>query len=67
MKLIKIKTLEGKTAILNIAKISYWFGINETQTNICIDSENYFTVNISIEEFATRLEACDDSRFVWDF
>lgn len=67
MKLIKIKTTEGKTAILNIAKISYWYEINETQTNIWMNSEDYFTVDIPIEEFATRLEDCDDSRMVWEF
>lgn len=67
MKLIKIKTSEGKTAILNTAKISYWFGINETQTNICMNVEDYFTVDIPIETFATGLEGCDDSRIVWDF
>lgn len=68
MKLLKVTTKEGKKAIINTSNVSYWYGLNETETSISfINSEDFITVCISVDEFAQRLEACDDSRMVWDF
>ena len=68
MKLIKVTTKDGKKAIANVANISYWYGINENETTIAfINTEDFLTVSISVDEFAQRLEAYNNSRIVLEF
>ena len=67
MNLIKLTTKEGKKVIVNIANISYWYGLNETETTIVfIDSESFLTITMSIDEFANKMASCDKSRIIWE-
>jgi hypothetical protein len=52
MKFIKVQTKDDKKAIVNLLNVSYFYALNETQTNVCfINEADYLTINLTIEEF----------------
>jgi len=69
MKFIKVKDVDGKEVIINLAKVYYFYSITKYQTSFCFGSthKDYLIVPMSIETFHQCLNSMDDTSKVWDF
>lgn len=62
MKFIKVKNTDNKVVLVNLDNVTYFYEKNSETTVICfINSEDYTTVNISIDEIHQVLNVIENS------